>query len=127
EPPGPKRSPCGSAGPRPGAAAGRGRSRGSAAAGRRRSGRSSGRLLPVEQPDRFLFDLGDPEGLPPDAVVADRIDEVARPDEQQKLPEVDFGDEHPAIAPDDVAGVARERVEVAEVSVRDAPSRGLEP
>ena len=43
-------------------------------------------------------DLGDPERLAADPVVADGVDEVARPDEHQQLAEVDLRDEHPAVA-----------------------------
>ena len=42
----------------------------------------------------------------------------------QQLAEVDLRDEHPAIAPEDVLGVGRERVEVAQVGVGDGPAVG---
>ena len=74
-----------------------------------------------------LFDdLGDAERLAADAVVADGIDEVLRADEHQQLAQVDFGDEDPAIVAQDVLGVGRERVEVAQVRVGDRPALGLQ-
>ena len=57
----------------------------------------------------FLDDLGDAERLAPDAVVADRVDQVARPDQHEQLAEVDLRDEHPSVAPEDMLGVGRER------------------
>ena len=66
-----------------------------------------------------LVDLGDAERLAADLVVAHGVDEVARPDEQQQLAEVDLGDEHAPVAAQDVLGVGGERVEVAQVGVGD--------
>ena len=74
-----------------------------------------------------LFDdLGDAERLAADAVVADGIDQVLRPDEQQQLAEVDLRDEHPAVAAQHRLGVGRERVEVAQVGVGDRPALRLQ-
>ena len=61
----------------------------------------------------------DAERLAADPVEAHRVDQVAAADEQPQLAQVDLRDEHPSIAREDVAGVARERVEVAQVRVRD--------
>src|SRR5688572_3532006 len=60
----------------------------------------------VRRPDpeealRLGDDLGDAERLAAHLVIADGVDEVARPDEQEQLPEVDLRDEHRAIAPED--------------------------
>ena len=71
-----------------------------------------------------LVDLGDAEGLAAHPVVADRVDEVARPEEHQELAEVDLGDEHLVEALEDLAEVARERVQVAQVGVGDALALG---
>src|SRR5690242_15729710 len=54
-----------------------------------------------------------------DAVVADRVDEELRPDELEQLAEVHLGDEHLLVAAQHVAGVPRERVDVAQVCMRD--------
>src|SRR2546427_2935678 len=74
-----------------------------------------------------LFDdLGDPEGLAADPVVAFRVDQELGPDQHQQLAEVDLRDEHLAVASKDLLGVRWERVEMAEVGVGNATALGLE-
>ena len=80
----------------------------------RRSPRGSARLRPRSRRSGTAC---------PDPVVADGVDQVARPEEQQQLAEVDLRDEDPPVAAQDVLGVARERVEVAQVGVGDATGR----
>src|SRR5690242_2398432 len=55
-----------------------------------------------------LFDdLGNPERLAPDPVVALRVDEELGADQHEELAEVDLGDQHPAVAPDHLLSVRR--------------------
>src|SRR6185369_1906521 len=59
-------------------------------------------------------DLGDRERLAADPVVALGVDQELGPDQQQELAEVDLRDQAPAVAPEDLLGVGREGVQVAE-------------
>src|SRR2546427_1361936 len=75
-----------------------------------------------------LFDdLGDPERLAADPVVAFGIDQELGPDQHEQLAEVDLRDEHLAVASKDLVGVRGERVEMAQVGVSNASALGLEP
>ena len=51
------------------------------------------------------------------------VDEELRPHESRELPEVHLGDEHPGVAPQHLAEVARERAEVREVGLGDLAAR----
>ena len=70
--------------------------------------------------------------MPLNLVEADGIHKVLGPDEQQELPHVHLGDEHPVEARDDLAEVFRERVEMSQVNggyrgpprLEDADGRG---
>ena len=68
--------------------------------------------------DRFS-QLARAEGHAAHAVVADGVDEELGANELQQLPEVHLGNEHAVVAPEHLARVARQRVEVANVSVGD--------
>ena len=68
----------------------------------------------IRQP---LVDLGDPERLAADLVVALGVHQVGGAEEDPELPEVELGDEDLAEAREDLAGVLREGVEVAQVRV----------
>src|SRR5689334_10684606 len=80
----------------------------------------------AEDPLGLLDDLGDPERLAPDAVVALGVDQELAADEQQQLAEVDLRDQHPAVAPEDLLGIRREGIEVAQVGMGDAPALEVE-
>ena len=58
-------------------------------------------------------------GVPADAVVADRVDEELGADELEQLAEVHLRDQDLVVAAQHLARVARERVEVVEVRLRD--------
>src|SRR6187551_562729 len=75
----------------------------------------SGSGSDAEQSLRLGDDLRDAERLSAHLVVADGIDEVARPDQHQQLTEVDLGDQHAPVVPEDRLGIRRERVEMAQV------------
>ena len=75
-------------------------------------------LLLGELADR-VRELGGRERDAAHAVVADGVDEVAGAQQQRQLAEVHLGDEHLAVAAQDLAGVRRERVEAAQVRGRD--------
>ena len=66
-----------------------------------------------------LCDLRRAKRQPAHAVVADRIDEELGAHELQQLSKVHLRDEHLVVAAQDLARVARERIEVAQVRVRD--------
>ena len=66
-----------------------------------------------------LGELGRLQRQPADVVVADGVDQVARPHQHRELTEVHLGDQHLVVALEHVAEVARERVEVAQVHLRD--------
>src|SRR5829696_7882668 len=80
----------------------------------------------AEQSLGLSDDLGDPERLAADPVVADGIDEELRPDEHQKLPEVDLRDEHLTVVAEDRFRIGRERVEVTQMRVGDGRSLAVE-
>src|SRR3989442_6223594 len=71
----------------------------------------------AEDPLGLFDDLGDPEGLAADPVVAFRVDQELGPDQHQQLAEVDLRDEHLAIAPEDLFGVRWEGIEMAQMGV----------
>src|SRR6478736_724722 len=66
-----------------------------------------------------IGELGGPERETAHVVVADRVDEELRPNELEKLAEVHLRHEHLLVTAQHVAGVARERVEVAQMRVCD--------
>ncbi len=60
-------------------------------------------------------------------VVADRVDQELAADHAQQLAGVHLGDQHLREGADDLAGVARQRVEVAQVGGRDRDARARAP
>src|SRR5262245_21571262 len=85
------------------------------------SGRTSCGLLgpSVEQLQAPPDDLAHLERTALHLVEADRVDEVLGPQQPYELAEVDLGHEHLSVAAEDLAEVGRQRVQVAEVHVRD--------
>src|SRR5919205_928772 len=59
--------------------------------------------------------------------ISDGVDEVLRAQQQRELAEVHLGDEDLVVAPEDVAEVGRERVEVAQVHLRDVVPGTADP
>src|SRR5947207_69933 len=96
-----------------------------------RSGRvASAPVAIVQAPQdavRFVHELCHPERLAAHAVIPDRVDEEARPDEHDQLAQIHLWYQHPSIAPDDLLRVGRERVQVPQLSVGDAVTFGLQP
>src|SRR4051812_205915 len=68
-----------------------------------------------EDPLRLLRDLGDPERLAADPVVALRVDQELGPDQHQELAEVDLRDQDPAIAAKNLLRIRGEGVEMPEM------------
>ena len=67
-----------------------------------------------------LGELGGLQRHAVDLVVAHGVDQVAGPDQQRELAEVHLGDEHLVVARQDLAEVARERVEMPQVHLGGA-------
>src|SRR5207244_11475567 len=78
----------------------------------------SAQATSYEGADR-VRDLARPQRQPAHAVVADGVHEELRAHELQQLSQVDLGNEHTLVPLQYVAGVARERIQILQVRVRD--------
>ena len=74
-----------------------------------------------------LGELGRLERQPAHVVVADGVDEVLAAQQQRELAEVHLRHQHLVVALEDLAEVLRERVEVAQVRLRDVVARLADP